>query len=262
MQLELLREILFSQYRQRIAEMQAELDGLHKRIDDPDALTRTVTPIVGEAIRRKTRESRDEMVEALYPLIGQLVVRAVSEAIRDLARQIDARLRTSFDVAVAWRRLRSRLLGVSAAELALRDALPFAVLEVFLIHRETGLLLRHLSVQEHGAEENADLISGMLTAIRDFAAQAFGQGQEGSLDEIQYGQRRILVEAAQHAYLAVVVDGIEPAGYRSELRDRVVTIENSFDQVLRHYSGDPASLSNVDDSLRPLFRTSGDLHEL
>lgn len=52
-----------------------------------------VVPVLGDAIRRKIRDARTEMVEALYPIIGQMVVRAVSEAMRDLARSIDARRR-------------------------------------------------------------------------------------------------------------------------------------------------------------------------
>ena len=48
-----------------------------------------------------------------------------------------------------------------------------------------------------------DLVSGMLTAIRDFASDAFGRASEGQLDTIEYGGA-ILIEAAQHIYLAVV----------------------------------------------------------
>ena len=116
----------------------------------------------------------------------------------------------------------------------LRDALPFQVAEIFLVHRESGLLLLHSVAGPIAdpalptAEDNADLVSGMLTAIRDFAQDAFGRGQEGQLDEIQYGNRRILIEACQHVYLAAVVDGIEPAGFRAKLRERTVEVENAL----------------------------------
>jgi hypothetical protein len=253
--LEALRDILFGHYRRHIAELEAELEDLERRVTDEDALVAIITPVIGDAIRRKIRDAREEMVEALYPVIGQTVVRAVSEAIRDLARTIDAQMRTSLGPRAIWQRLRARVRGVSGAEMALRESLPFEVAEVFLIHRETGLLLSHVS-RDHGESPDSDLIGGMMTAIRDFARDAFGRGQEGQLDEIQYGERRILIEAARHAYLAVVIDGIEPPGFRTEMRERVIEVNHVHEKTLRHYEGDPASLAPVEVSLRSLITTA------
>jgi hypothetical protein len=246
-----LRSILFDQYRLRIAELEAELDDLERQINDRDALAATIAPIIGDAIRRKIRDARDEMIEALYPIIGQTVVRAVSEAIRDLARNIDARMRTSFSPRGVWRRLQARVSGVSGAEMALRDSLPFTVDQVFLIHRETGLLLWYVS-QSIDESFDSDLISGMLTAIRDFVQDTFGRGESGDLDEIQYGDWRILIETAQYAYLAVVVDGIEPSGFRAEMRERIIDINHTHEDTLRQYEGDNRPLAPVEPSLRSL----------
>jgi hypothetical protein len=246
-----LRSILFDRYRLRIAELEAELDDLERQINDSDALAAIIAPIIGHAIRRKIRDAREEMIEALYPIIGQTVVRAVSEAIRDLARNIDAQMRTSFSPRAVWRRLQAQVSGVSGAEMALRDSLPFAVDQVFLIHRETGLLLWYVS-QSIDDSFDSDLISGMLTAIRDFVEDTFGRGESGDLDAIQYGDRRILIETAQYAYLAVVVDGIEPSGFRAEMRERIIDINHSHEDTLREYNGDNRPLAPVEPSLRSL----------
>ncbi len=250
--LESLRDILFGRYRQRLVELEAELDELERRMADPDALVTVIAPVLGAAIRRKIRDARDEMIEALYPVIGQAVVRAVSEAIRDLARAVDAQMRASLGPRALWRRLTARISGVSSADVALRDALPFAASEVFLVHRETGLLLWHVSRDGDGSPDS-DLVSGMLTAIRDFAQDAFGRGKEGQLDEIQYGDWRILIEASQHAYLAVVVDGVEPLNFRAEMRERIVEVEHTYERLLLRYDGDPTPIAPVEESLRSLI---------
>jgi hypothetical protein len=192
------------------------------------------------------------MVEALYPIIGQIVVRAVGEAIRDLARGIDFQLRVAYSPRSIVRRIRARASGVSDAQMILRDALPFDVVEIFLIHRETGLLLQHIS-HYPDASPDSDLIGGMLTAIRDFAQDAFGRGEEGQLEEIQYGNRGILIEAAQHAYLAVVVRGLAPAGFRSQIRDRIIEIEHQHTPTLRSYTGDSTALAAVAEPLESLL---------
>ncbi len=247
--LDTLRQILFGQ---QVARLEGELDDLERRLTDRDALVAIIAPVLGDVIRRQIRDSREEMIEALYPIIGQLVMRAVSEAMRDLARSIDATVRTSFNPKVIWWRLRGWVGGVSDADMALRQSLPFQVSEIFLIHRQTGLLLRHIS-RDPGASPDSDLISGMLTAIRDFVQESFGRGEEGQLDEIQYGDRSILIEAAQHAYLALVVDGVEPPGFRAEMREQLIAIHHTHAALLRQYAGGRMPPGSIEAPLRVLM---------
>jgi hypothetical protein len=143
------------------------------------------------------------------------------------------------------------LQGIPPGELALRDALPFHVQEVFLIHRGSGLLLRHVS-SDPTATQESDLISGMLTAVRDFATDAFGRRPGEELDIIEYGGRRILIEAAEHVYLAVVGEGIEPTGFRAAMRDLIVDVENRYYLLLRSYEGDATPFAAVEPQLGAL----------
>jgi hypothetical protein len=235
--LELLRSLVAAPDRARLARLEAELAALDVRTSDRDALVAAITPILSEVISHKIQDSREEMVTALYPIIGQLIGRAVTEAIRDLVRSIDARMRTSFTPQAIARRLRARILGIPKSELLLRDALPFQVTEIFLIERESGLLLQYLA-RDPASGADSDLVSGMLTAIRDFAQDTFGRGTEDQLDEIQYGSRSILIEASRHAYLAVVMVGIEPAGFRADVRYRIMAFENAYGAALARYDGD------------------------
>ena len=253
--LEALRDILFRHYRQQIADLEQELDTLEQRVTDKQAFIAIITPVLGDALRRKIRDSREEMIEALYPIIGQMVVRAVAEGMRDLARRMDAQVRHSFSLSRYFRSWQARIGGAGSGELLLRDSLPFKIAEVFLIHHETGLLLWHIS-NDPNASPDSDLIGSMLTAIRDFVQQSFGQGSAEDLDEIQYGERRILIEAAQHAYLAVVVDGVEPFGFRATMRERVIEISHAYEPLLVDYDGDPTPLTPVDEPLRSLRAVS------
>lgn len=251
-ELDTLREILFSHYRRRIAELQTEIDRLDRRIASKDELVATISPILGDAIRDRIRENRQEMIDALYPIIGQLVLRAVSVAIRDLARSVDARMHSTFSLRALWERVRARLGGIAPAELALRDALPFRVNQLFLVHSGTGLLLRHISADRE-PDANSDLFSGMLTAIRDFVADTFGALPGDQLDEIEYGQYRIIIEAARFCYAAAVIEGVEPAGFRSRLRECLFEIEADGLDGLRSYDGAPIVLPGADAVLRSLL---------
>lgn len=231
-----LQEILLAGERNNAASLDQRLTGLEDRLADRDAVADIVAPALADAVRQKISQERDDLVEALYPIIGPLVTRSVSEAIRDLVRIIDARIRQPLTPRSLGRRMRAAMSGVTASELTLREALPFELTELFLIHRESGLLLCHLS-GAGGEPSNSDLISGLLTAIRDFAEDAFGRRQEGQLDEIQYGERSILIEAARFVYLAAVVDGVEPPGFRAGMRKLVVELDTALQGELRNYQG-------------------------
>ncbi|NTU64702.1 MAG: hypothetical protein HGB05_15195, partial [Chloroflexi bacterium] len=95
---------------------------IHRTVlDSRDDMAEALGPVMGEAIRVQVRDSRQEMVEALYPVIGESVQRSVVEAFRELQRNIDARLKAVIGPRSVWRTLGARLRGVSPAQLALRD---------------------------------------------------------------------------------------------------------------------------------------------
>ncbi|MFZ2489721.1 MAG: hypothetical protein WAZ19_16565 [Anaerolineae bacterium] len=249
--LDRLRRILLGIEQDRLEILTTDVEDLRLLLADKEALTALLSPSIEAAIQERVTQDPSQLVEILYPVIGQSVVRAVSEAIQDLARNVDARTRSTLTPNAALRRVRGMASGVSNAEMVLRDALPFKVTEVFAIHRETGLLLRHLSLNAEAAPDR-DLVSGMLTAIRDFAADAFGESEGGELASVDYGDRRILLEAGEFVYLAVVVVGIEPAGFRSQMRDLIYTIENRYRFLLRNFRGDTADFTSLDSLISEL----------
>jgi cell division septation protein DedD len=226
--------------------------------DSRDEMAEALGPVMGEAIRVQVRESRQDMVEALYPVIGETVQRALGEFTHELQRNIDARVKAAIGprsvVRMAWARAR----GVQSSAVILRDALPFSIQEIFLIQHGSGLLLAH---SHPGSAEvtDSDLISGMLTAIRDFVHDSFGQGQpDKELDEVQYGDQRIIIQNGRAAYLAVVITGVEPEGFRAKLRQFLSDLHVRYETALRSYNGDPTTLPNFQPRLgRLIAETTG-----
>ena len=220
--------------------------------ESKEVMAAALAPVLGQAIRHQIAEAQDDIVDALYPVIGKAIQRAVAEAMRALASRVDDGLRSTFSVKRLGRRLRARLQGIPESELVLREALPFSVQDVFLIHRASGLLLCHLS-EDTGRDADSDVIGAMLTAIRDFAQDAFGDRREGGLDEIQYGSLSILVEAGPWAYLAVVVDGIAPEDLRHHMRSALSDVNRAYAPALEAFDGDLATVAGAAGNLKPLL---------
>lgn len=213
--------------------------------DSRDEMAEALAPVMGEAIRVQIRDSRDEIVEALYPIIGETVQRSVSSFLRELQRNVDGQL--NFGPTRPLRKMWARIRGIPPGKLAVRDALPFAVREFFLIQHGSGLLLAHGSSDNEDDGSDSDLISGMLTAIRDFAEDSFGQNASGEeLEEIQYGDQRIIIESGTAVYLAVVVNGIEPEGFHGFMNKFMADLQVAHGPALRDFDGDPDTIAAIE----------------
>lgn len=205
-----------------------------------DEIARAIAPAIGEAIRHQVYQAREDIIDALYPVVGQMIARAVTEAVRNLAQSIDERVRQSTSLMLEPRYWQARMQGVSHGEYALRDVLPFTVHEIFLIQRDSGVLICHYSA---GPERpDRDVVSGMLTAIREFAQEAFGCEESGELGSIAYESRQIVLETGSAAYLAVVISGVEPPDFRHLLRETLFAVHEHRYERLRAFDGSDTRL--------------------
>ena len=213
----------------------------------PDEMAEALGPILADSTRVQIRVGRENMVDALYPIIGETVQTAVIEFTREFQRNIDARLK-GFRQRSILSNAKSRLQGVSSSELVMRGALPFAIEEVFIIQHETGMILAHSG---RSKTEDSDLISSMLTAIQDFVSDSFGDvNPDTGLAEVQFGRdRRIMVQSGPVGHLAVVIAGIEPEGFRAALRKFISELHVQHISIQRSFSGDEETIKEIPPTL-------------
>lgn len=151
------------------------------------------------------------------------------------------------------RKIRAKIQGVSEAELILKQAIPFTVQVIFLIHKASGLLIADIQpASDHSLE--SEMLAGMLTAIRSFANECMAQaGSASELDQIDYGGAKIILEVAGYCYLAVVVQGDPPQSFILKLRQTLRTLVKHYGSQLEAFDGDPATIpADVNTSLEAL----------
>lgn len=164
-------------------------------ITQHDTLANAISPLVVASIKREIRNSQDEMVEALYPILGRLVSAYVTSAIRKLTDQTNRRLEGMLKGGRLALRAKSLLTGKPYGDLVLSSQPP-ELTEVLLVDRATGNLADHwrAPVENESEHDSAQLISSLLTAITDFANQAFATKQ-GELRMLDTGSGRIYIRA-------------------------------------------------------------------
>ncbi len=212
-------------------------------------LARALAPTVERAISESVRRNPREIASAIFPVLGPAIRKAIAETLAGLVASINSKIEDSLSPRGLRWRVEAWRTGVPYAQIVLKHALVYRVEQVFLIHAETGLLLSHAWAPDLAASD-PDLISGMLTAIRDFVADSFSPERDaGGLRQFSVGELTVMVEQGPRAMIAAVVRGQAPDTLLTKLQDTVETIHLQFFAPLADFDGDTSPLAGV----RPLL---------
>ena len=260
-----LRELLLGPEQERLQELQRRLDDRELRTEDISqvvaeaialrarrdrALQHILNPLVEEAVRISVARSPELLTNTLFPIIGAAVRKSVAHALRGLVESINQTLERSISLeALKWR-LEALRTGKSFGAIVLARSVHYRVEQVFLIHRETGLLLRHAARPEQ-AVQDSDLVSGMLTAIQDFIRDSFTGAASHEVETIELGGFNLWVQHGPTAILAAVVTGTPPPELRHVLQRTLEQIHSEFAAPLASFQGDTSTL----DSTQPLLES-------
>jgi len=292
--LDSLQQILLKQEREKLAELSESVKGLNQLIapkvladnlepyigeilakrfaESPEEMAQLLSPIVAASLKYQVREARDdvteilypimaeainrqiregEIVDVFYPLIGRMIAKAVLEAVKNLIRKLGENLRKVFGFKA------KRAKAPTESDVPTEYSVPFDIEDAFLIHRESGVLICHVSNQPAEKEIDERLISGTLKAIRDVLRESLEEGGKQNLDQIQrgirFGAKQILLESELHACVAVVISGVEPTDFHEQLARTVSQIHHNFEGQLKNYDGDNSKFAGVERQILALM---------
>lgn len=223
-------------------------------ISSPGDFAKALGPEMGNAIKEQIHLERDAMVDALYPVIGSTVSKYFAEAVRAINEKVEK----TFSLEGVSRKIRAKLQGVSEAELIFRESMPFTVQAIFLIQKTSGLVIAEVQPPERQQLES-EMVAGMLTAIRSFVNDCIAQsGEISEIDQIDYGNSKIILEVAGYCYLAVVIQGEPPKLFKQKMRTALSNIVLNYDKPIEAFDGDP---NNVPEEITPLLYNLTKLQE-
>ena len=192
-------------------------DAMHRVIADPVTQPEIERPIV-DTIRGAIKRDTESFAEALFPVLGPAIRRAVSDALKSLVQRINAALEHSFTVKGLRWRLEAARSGVPFAQIVLRETMLYAVQEVFLIQPHSGLVLASARRADTLVLDE-DAFSAMLTAIQAFIQDSLGMPEGEKLRSAELGERSLWVVNGPDAVLACLVIGSPPHEVRNRLLD-------------------------------------------
>jgi outer membrane protein OmpA-like peptidoglycan-associated protein len=210
--------------------------GISHRISEyPDEIAIALAPEMASAIKQQITIKREAMSDALYPIIGSTILKYIGETMRE----INEKLEQSLSPEAIARKIKAKLQGISEAELLMQATAPLTVKAVFLIHKNSGLLIA--GVQPPESEElESEMIAGMLTAIRSFVNDCISKsGNLAEIDAVQYGTSSIVLEVAGSCYLAVVIEGGTRQWFKYKMRAIFKNILQEYGEQIQEFNGDP-----------------------
>jgi OOP family OmpA-OmpF porin len=257
-----------------------ELAALRDRLDDPEGRRRAVaevlppvllehaadprfthalTPSVERAITASVRKNPAPLADALFPVMGPAIRKAVMAALTGVLETLNRTVEHSLSWrSIGWR-LEALRTGESFAEVMLRHTVLYRVEQVFLIERRGGLLLQHVTDGSTEAAD-ADMVSGMLTAIRHFAQDSFRVADADSLESLKVGELSVWIEQGPHALIAAVLRGTAGPPYRVTLQAALERIHLEFADELDAFKGDASAFDGARPVLETCLRTEYQAH--
>lgn len=233
--LEALRVILLSAERERGEQLYNRLELVEARISDPEIRVRDTSeilvrafrlrqdaddefstclrPVVEEQFHLSVRENPDVMAEALFPILGPALRKMIANLIKPDTKS---------------------------------KGRPYSVEQLFLIEKESGLPICQVASARANTQD-ADMVSGMLSAIQAYLQEAFSTNEFDSLNTLQMGELSVWIEWGPVTVLAAVVRGVPPATCREALQQRLELIHRDYAEELENYAGD----ASVFDPLKP-----------
>jgi outer membrane protein OmpA-like peptidoglycan-associated protein len=264
-----LRSLLLGPAEKQLAEVHSRLTDPQRQLKEvahllpaavavrsrqDDELTDAMAPTVAAALDRSIRKDPQPLADALFPVMGPAIRKAIAAALSGMIESFNQSLNHSLSVRGLRWRFEALRTGRSFAEVVMMHTLLYRVEQVFLIHKETGLLLRQVSAGG-AAVQDADMVSGMLTAIQDFVHDSFSAGRDDQLETLQVGELTVWIEQGPLAVLAGVIRGNAPSELRTTFRETLERIHLQYGAAMKEFSGDAAPFAPAEELLEECLQS-------
>ncbi len=251
-QLDTLRQLLVGRERSELETLRERLDSQEVSAQDisralpqavllrtreDDQLSKALAPTIEGAIETSVKRNPGVLVDAIFPVIGPAIRKSIRETLSSMVESINRSVEHSFSPqGIRWR-LEARRTGKPFAEIVLKHSLVYRVSEVFLIHRETALLLQHVTTPDV-VSNDPDVISSVLGAIQAFVTDSFEEEGNGGIAQIEFGEQALLIASSPSATLACVVRGVSTVDLKQTLQKTLEQICKQLGRELREFDGD------------------------
>jgi len=195
-----------------------------------------------------------DLFDLITPIIGKIITKKIADAFRALVNYINDQLEASMSLKMWKYRFLSFKSGLPLGEIILRESLPCVVDEILIIEKKTSLLLAQGSRHEKN-DADRDIVVAMLSAITDFIRTSFNK-KNSELNEISFGESRIILFESIYFFAAVVVKGSPELEFYSNIDLFLSGIHLKYRDPLKNFKGSMESLQGINEIITEFINRS------
>ena len=267
--LEELRHLIVAPEQEGLAEISSRLDNLERRAEDVSsvvaeaiqmrreqdgdrALADALGPTIEDTLRDSVRKHPHVLADALFPVMGPAIRKSITETLRSMLESFNEALEHSLSLqGIQWR-IEALRTEKPFAEVVLMHSLLYRVEQIFLIHKETGLVLNHLRAPAV-APKDADMVAGMLSAIKQFVQDGLNARRDSSLKTVGLTDTELWIDDSPHSIIAADIRGHAPEDFRLRMKVALEGIEEHFSFAFENFKGDAGPFRAAEERLAPLL---------
>lgn len=228
-------------------------EAVRKSARKDSELASSLAPIIGSAFKDSIRRNPQELADAVSPIMGPAIRQSIRQQIRSMIQSLNKTLDQSFSPkGIRWR-IEAWRTGKPFAEIVFLNTLIYRIEQLLLIDSKTGLLMQSVSALDD--DDDADLVSSMLSAIQDFVRDSFEhQSDKGStLQTMRTGELTIWLHHGPVAHLAVALRGEPPIDLRQDIAGVLERIHIDYGEQLQTFDGNTSPMEIVRPDLEELL---------
>jgi outer membrane protein OmpA-like peptidoglycan-associated protein len=221
--------------------------------DSPDELSFVLKETIAESIALEIENNKDTMVDSLYPIMGGLVSKYVSQAIKELMQNINTKIDDGLSIDTYKRKIKSKMTGVSETELLIQEGGQAIISSLFVIQKESGLLIAEAQLQDKEVQD-PHMVASMASAIKDFINDWVNKNEtQNEVQILSYGASTLYIESAGSVYVVAFLDKDPEYELRNKINAFFASIVDEYASFFRIFDGD--------DSAKDIVRISAKMQE-
>jgi len=196
-----------------------------------------VTPAISKGIA----DNKETMIDALYPIMGGMISKYVTQAIKEMMETINKKIENGLSVENYKRKVKAKLSGVSETEILLEESSSSVISSLFVIHKESSLLIAEAHLEDKEIDD-AHMVASMASAIKDFINDWIKNNE--SHNEVQilsYGNATLYIESAGSVYIVAFLDAEPDYEQRSEINTFFAKIVKEYATFFQKFDGDDSA---------------------
>jgi hypothetical protein len=210
-------------------------------------ISKVLAPLISSSMKEQVHQQKDSIVDALYPIMGNMISKYVTNAFKEMMVDVNYKLQDTLSSQTIKRKIKSKIYNISEAELLMKESNIAKVNSIFLIHKESGMLILDIHREDNQKIDEPEMVASMLSAIKSFVNDWISNQDEMSeVSEIEYGNSSILIESAGSSYLAVVINGKSDFKLQEQISLTLSKVILNHAIEISKYDGDAGTIKSDD----------------